>query len=46
MGFFFGNVTIMNSALTRMYSFGENTNTDAVLLLAYLLQKAEPKTDG
>lgn len=30
---------MMNSAVTRMYSFGENINTDVVLLLAYLLQK-------
>lgn len=36
----------MNSALTRMYSFGENMNTNVVLLLAYLLQKVESKTDG
>lgn len=37
---------MMNSAVTRMYSFGENINTDVVLLLAYLLQKGEPQTDG
>lgn len=30
---------MMNSAVTRMYSFGENINIDVVLLLAHLLKK-------
>lgn len=38
---------MMNSALTRMYSFGENINTDVVLLFAHLLKKVGLRlTDG